>query len=102
MRQTLRGHNVWLNVAFDIAGPALEHICSQRLLYPREVQATVIAPYCPKKLWWWKFASHAKVLHVWPAGSELFSARRSGDTDQDAARSLSTPTTFPVVLLRYA
>ena len=49
MRQILRGHNVWLNVVFDVAGPALEHICSQRLLYPREVQATVIAPL-PKEV----------------------------------------------------
>ena len=100
--QNLRGHNVWLNVAFNIAGPALAHIVAQRREHgSANVRATVIVPYKPEQSWWYLFARRATLVHMYSAGEKLFSAAFAGSTIVNAPRTLCGPCPFDVAVLRF-
>ena len=101
-RQSLRDHNIWLNVAFSLAGPALKHIIAQRRLHgAQRVKATVIVPYQPPMSWWYLYAHHADVAHVYKAGENIFSAFRADSKTENAPRSLLGPCPFDVAVLRF-
>jgi hypothetical protein len=101
MNQCLEGHNVWLNVDFTVAGPALQHICEQQIRFPASVAATVVVPYRPTKAWWRLYVRRAEVVGVYPPGTPLFSARRADATEADAPRALSSPCKDTIVVLRF-
>ena len=100
--QPLKGLNVWLNVAFNLAGPALAHIVAQRREHgSQSVRATVIVPYRPDLPWWYLYARRAILAHIYKKGERLFSAAMASSQTEHAPRTLCGNCPFDVAVLRF-
>ena len=104
LQQSLKGHNIWLNVAFSLAGPALAHLVSQRRLHGQDVvHATVLrlVPYNPSQPWWYLYARHADIKHIYKKGERIFTAIPTASQTPNPSRSLAGPCPCDVVVLRF-
>ena len=82
------GASVWLNVPLRRSGVFLQHYLAGKQKAPTTTSAVLILPKCPHKPWW-ALTKDMKVLHEYPAGSDIFitSPTAAGVSKEQVQRS---------------